>query len=170
MSEIKLHFPADGDFPELSGEMHAERKPVLAYTKSLGWTQAIRRRVGKRAFEWVCSNYDGNTLFRDDEIVAWTELPKPEQLIEIKEFEDVKLLLEDMEKKEQAFHNAMNLLVVKAQPYLPIEVSAEYLPGDGACFAFDLGKVPMLLPMGITFDAIKRGEPITEDFMTRNSI
>lgn len=91
------------------------------------------------------------------------ELPK-------KFSEDVKLLLEDMEKKEQAFHNAMNLLAVKAQPYLPIEVSAEYLPGDGACFGFDLGAVSYLLPMDITFDAIMRGEPITEDFMTWNSI
>ena len=36
------------DLPEPSGEMHAQRKPVLAYTKSLGWTQAIRRRVGKK--------------------------------------------------------------------------------------------------------------------------
>lgn len=76
--KIEMHYPAKGDLPELSGEMYAQRKPVLAYTESLGWTQAIRRRVGKRAFEWVCSDYDGNTLFRDDEIVAWTELPKPE--------------------------------------------------------------------------------------------
>lgn len=91
------------------------------------------------------------------------ELPK-------KFSEDVKLLFEDMEKKEQAFHNAMNLLVVKAQPYLPIEVSAEYLPGDGACFSFDLDAVSYLLPMNRTFYAIMRGEPITEAFMTRNSI
>ena len=75
MSEIKLHFTSYGEFPETSGEMHAERHPVLAYTKSLGWTQAVRRRVGKRKFEWVCSDYDGNTLFFDDEIIAWTELP-----------------------------------------------------------------------------------------------
>lgn len=73
------YYPAKGDLPETSGEMCAERKPVLAYTKSLGWTQAIRRRVGKRKFEWVCSSYDGNTLFSDDEITAWTELPEPEQ-------------------------------------------------------------------------------------------
>lgn len=72
--KIEMHYPAKGDLPETSGEMHAQRKPVLAYTKSLGWTQAIRRRVGKK-FEWVCSNYDGNTLFFDDEIIAWTELP-----------------------------------------------------------------------------------------------
>jgi hypothetical protein len=77
MSEIKMHFPSDGDFPEVSGEMRAERHCVLAYTKSLGWTQAVRRRIGKRKFEWVCSNYDGNTLFFDDEIIAWTELPEP---------------------------------------------------------------------------------------------
>lgn len=76
---IEMHYPAKGDLPELSGEMHAQRKPVLAYTKSLGWTQAVRRQRGKRAFEWVCSNYDGNTLFFDDEITAWTELPEPEQ-------------------------------------------------------------------------------------------
>ena len=75
----EMHYPARGDLPEPSGEMHAQRKPVLAYTKSLGWTQAIRRRVGKKNFEWVCSNYDGNTLFFDDEITAWTELPEPEQ-------------------------------------------------------------------------------------------
>jgi hypothetical protein len=77
MSEIKMHFPSDGDFPEVSGEMRAKRHCVLAYTESLGWTQAIRRRVGKKKFEWVCSNYDGNTLFFDDEITAWTELPEP---------------------------------------------------------------------------------------------
>ena len=75
----KWHKVADGDLPETSGEMHAERKPVLAYTKSLGWTQAVRRRIGKRKFEWVCSDYDGNTLFFDDEIIAWTELPEPQE-------------------------------------------------------------------------------------------
>ena len=76
---IEMHYPAKGDLPEPSGEMRAERKPVLAYTKSLGWTQARRRQVGKGKFEWVCSHYDGNTLFSDDEITAWTELPEPEQ-------------------------------------------------------------------------------------------
>lgn len=76
---IEMHYPVKGDLPELSGEMHEQRKTVLAYTKSLGWTQAIRRLVGKKKFEWVCSNYDGNTLFSDDEIVAWTELPEPKQ-------------------------------------------------------------------------------------------
>lgn len=91
------------------------------------------------------------------------ELPK-------KFSEDVKLLLEDMENKEKEFNTALNLLVIKAQPYLPIEVSAEYVPGDGACFCFDLGELPSLLPMDRTFDAIIRGEPITVDFMTRNSI
>jgi len=39
----------------------------------------VRRQVGKRKLEWVCSDYDGNTLFSDDEITAWTELPEPEQ-------------------------------------------------------------------------------------------
>ena len=39
---IEMHYPVKGDLPELSGEMHEQRKPVLAYTKSLGWTQAIR--------------------------------------------------------------------------------------------------------------------------------
>ena len=61
--KIEMHYPAKGDLPEPSGEMRAERHCVLAYTKSLGWTQAIRRRVGKKKFEWVCSDYDGNTLF-----------------------------------------------------------------------------------------------------------
>lgn len=77
--KCELHYPAKGDLPETSGEMCAQRKPVLAYTKSLGWTQAVRRQVGKRKFEWVCSNDDGNTLFFDDEITAWTELPEPKQ-------------------------------------------------------------------------------------------
>lgn len=27
----------------------------------------------------VCSDYDGNTLFFDDEIIAWTELPEPQE-------------------------------------------------------------------------------------------
>ena len=75
--KIEMHYPAKGDLPELSGEMRAERHCVLAYTKSLGWTQAIRRRVGEKKFEWVCSNYDGNTLFFDKEIIAWTTLPEP---------------------------------------------------------------------------------------------
>jgi len=75
---IKMHYPAKGDLPETSGEMCVQRKPVLVYTKSLGWTQAIRRQVGKGKFEWVCSSYDGNTRFFDDEITAWTELPEPE--------------------------------------------------------------------------------------------
>ena len=75
--KIEMHYPAKGDLPEPSGEMCAERKPVLAYTESLGWTQAIRRRVRENKFEWVCSNCDGNTLFFDEEIIAWTELPEP---------------------------------------------------------------------------------------------
>lgn len=79
IESVTLHYPSEGDLPETSGEMCAQRKPVLAYTKSLGWTQAVRRQVGKNKFEWVCSNYDGNTLFSDDEITAWTELPEPEQ-------------------------------------------------------------------------------------------
>lgn len=79
IESVTLHYPSKGDMPEPSGEMRAERKPVLAYTKSLGWAQAIRRQVGKNKFEWVCSDYDGNTLFSDDEITAWTELPEPEQ-------------------------------------------------------------------------------------------
>jgi len=74
---MTLHYPSKGDLPETSGEMYTERKPVLAYTKSLGWTQAIRRQVGKGKFEWVCSSYDGNTLFSDEEITAWTKLPEP---------------------------------------------------------------------------------------------
>jgi len=75
---IKMHYPAKGDLPKTSGKMRAQRKSVLAYTKSLGWTQAIRRQVGKKKkFEWVCSSYDGNTLFSDDKITAWTELPDP---------------------------------------------------------------------------------------------
>lgn len=85
--------------------------------------------------------------------------------------EDVKILLENMEEKKQSFDKAMGLLVIKAQPYLPIEVSAEYVPGDGACFCFEIGDtVPSLLPMDRTFDAIMRGETITEDFMKMNSI
>ena len=76
---IEMYYPVKGDLPELSGEMHEQRKPVLAYTKSLGWTQAIRMQVGKNKFEWVCSDYDGNTRFFDDEITAWTELPEPKQ-------------------------------------------------------------------------------------------
>lgn len=79
IESVTLHYPSKGDMPETSGEMRAQRKPVLAYTKSLGWAQAIRRQVGKNKFEWVCSDYDGNTLFSDDEITAWTELPEPEQ-------------------------------------------------------------------------------------------
>lgn len=44
---IEIHYPSKGDLPEPSGEMRAQRKPVLAYTKSLGWTQAVRRQVKK---------------------------------------------------------------------------------------------------------------------------
>lgn len=84
--------------------------------------------------------------------------------------EEIKNLFEDMEKKEEEFNTALNLLVIKVQPYLPIEVNAEYVPGDGACFSFDFGELPLLLPMDRTFDAIIRGEPITEDFMKMNSI
>lgn len=67
------------DLPPLSGELHSEMKPVLAYTQDLGWTSAIRRRRG-RAIEWYCSSYDGNTIFFDEEIIAWTEIPAPQEL------------------------------------------------------------------------------------------
>ena len=63
------------DLPTPSGEMPAERIPVLACTKELGVTVAIRRRHG-RAYEWYCSTYDGNTVFLDREIIAWCEIPK----------------------------------------------------------------------------------------------
>lgn len=67
------------DLPPLSGELHSEMKPVLAYTQDLGWTSAVRRKRG-RAIEWYCSNYDGNTIFFDKEIIAWTEIPAPQGL------------------------------------------------------------------------------------------
>lgn len=63
------------DLPTPSGEMSAERIPVLACTKELGVTVAIRRRHG-RAYEWYCSTYDGNSVFLDREIIAWCEIPK----------------------------------------------------------------------------------------------
>jgi hypothetical protein len=67
------------DLPPASGEFFAERKPILAYTKELGVTTAIRRKHG-RGYEWHCSNYDGNTLFLDREVIAWAELPKCENI------------------------------------------------------------------------------------------
>lgn len=77
MNEEKtIHYPSEKDYPEMSGELHAEIKPVLVYTDSLGWTTGIRRKKG-RGIEWACFNYDGTTLFRDDEVVAWMELPAP---------------------------------------------------------------------------------------------
>lgn len=63
------------DLPPASGEFFSERKPILAYTKELGVTTAIRRKHG-RVYEWYCSNYDGNTCFLDREVIAWAELPK----------------------------------------------------------------------------------------------
>ena len=62
------------DLPPFCGEMHADRKPILAYTEMLGWTSALRFKRGKKA-EWYCSNYDGNTIFFDNEIIAWAEMP-----------------------------------------------------------------------------------------------
>ena len=69
------HKVADGDFPPTSGEMHAERYPILACTKNGYVTVAIRRKHG-RAYEWFCSDYDGNTLYLDKEIIAWCEISK----------------------------------------------------------------------------------------------
>ena len=69
------HKVADGDLPNTSGEMHAERYPILACTKKGYVTVAIRRKHG-RAYEWFCSDYDGNTLYLDKEIIAWCEIPK----------------------------------------------------------------------------------------------
>ena len=69
------HKVADGDLPPTSGEMHAERYPILACTKKGYVTVAIRRKHG-RAYEWFCSDYDGNTLYLDKEVIAWCEIPK----------------------------------------------------------------------------------------------
>ena len=69
------HKVADGDLPNTSGEMHAERYPILACTKNGYVTVAIRRKHG-RAYEWFCSDYDGNTLYLDKEVIAWCEIPK----------------------------------------------------------------------------------------------
>lgn len=69
------HKVADGDLPPTSGEMHAERYPILACTKNGYVTVAIRRKHG-RAYEWFCSDYDGNTLYLDKEVIAWCEIPK----------------------------------------------------------------------------------------------
>lgn len=71
----KWHKVADGDLPPTSGEMHAERYPILACTKNGYVTVAIRRKHG-RAYEWFCSDYDGNTLYLDKEVIAWSEIPK----------------------------------------------------------------------------------------------
>ena len=70
----KLHYPSEGDYPKTSGDFKDERHPVLAYTYSLGWTVAIRKKKGKK-YEWYCSNYDGNTIFFDNEVLAWQETP-----------------------------------------------------------------------------------------------
>lgn len=67
------------DLPPTSGEMHAERYPILACTKNGYVTVAIRRKHG-RAYEWFCSDYDGNTLYLDKEIIAWREIPKYQEL------------------------------------------------------------------------------------------
>jgi hypothetical protein len=69
------HKVADGDLPPTSGEMHAERYPILACTKNGYVTVAIRRKHG-RGYEWFCSDYDGNTLYLDKEVIAWCEIPK----------------------------------------------------------------------------------------------
>jgi len=71
----KWHKVADGDLPPTSGEMHAERYPILACTKNGYVTVAIRRKHG-RAYEWFCSDYDGNTLYLDKEVIAWCEISK----------------------------------------------------------------------------------------------
>ena len=69
------HKVADGDLPPTSSEMHAERYPILACTKNGYVTVAIRRKHG-RAYEWFCSDYDGNTLYLDKEVIAWCEISK----------------------------------------------------------------------------------------------
>ena len=71
----KWHKVADGDLPPTSGEMHTERYPILACTKNGYVTVAIRRKHG-RAYEWFCSDYDGNTLYLDKEVIAWCEISK----------------------------------------------------------------------------------------------
>lgn len=63
------------DLPPESGDMPKDMKPVLAYTKELGWTTAIRRKHNRK-YEWYCSNYYGNTVFLDKEIIMWAELPE----------------------------------------------------------------------------------------------
>lgn len=69
------HYPSMGEFPETSGDMHKDWKPVLIYTKELGWTVGMRFKKNRK-YEWYCSNYDGNTIFLDEEIIAWKELPE----------------------------------------------------------------------------------------------
>ena len=64
------------DLPPFSGDMMAQRTPILAYTQELGVTQAIRLKRGRGNAEWYCSNYDGNTIFYDSEIIKWAEMPQ----------------------------------------------------------------------------------------------
>ena len=72
----ECHYPNMGEFPETSGDMHKDWKPVLIYTKELGWTVGMRFKKNRK-HEWYCSNYDGTTIFLDEEIIAWKELPEP---------------------------------------------------------------------------------------------
>lgn len=72
----ECHYPNMGEFPETSGDMRKDWKPVLIYTKELGWTVGMRFKKNRK-HEWYCSNYDGNTIFLDEEIIAWKELPEP---------------------------------------------------------------------------------------------
>lgn len=78
----ELHYPSKGEFPETSGDMHKDWKPILAYTKELGWTVAMRFKKSRK-HEWYCSNYDGNTIFLDEEIIAWKKLPEPPKEIDV---------------------------------------------------------------------------------------
>ncbi len=64
------------DLPPFSGDMMSQRTPILAYTQKLGVTQALRFKRARGKAEWYCSNYDGNTIFFDSEIIAWAEMPQ----------------------------------------------------------------------------------------------
>lgn len=54
-------------------ETPEENKEVIAWIKDDGLFQARRSKEGK----WMLSNYDGQSLYMDDEGIWWCEINPP---------------------------------------------------------------------------------------------
>lgn len=63
------HWPLKDEFPK-------DEEVVLTCTRVIGIATGLRRKNRKK-YEWYISNYDGTSIFKDSEVIAWQFLPEP---------------------------------------------------------------------------------------------